>query len=233
LVKRFVSLQCNYKMMAKKKKVTSMDIISWFMEYVEEKEKYPSSVADFAKDNNFDESLFYEYFDSFQEVKSAIFRVFFENTNAVLEQSEDYLNFNTRNKLLTFYYTFFENLSANRSYVVFAIGCKKCQLSSFKTLHELRTSFINYIGSLGIETIDFKEPKLEKIQQKAIQESAWIQLLVTMKFWLDDSSSDFEKTDIFIEKSIKASFDLIDTTAIKSILDFGKFIFKEKFQKNS
>ncbi len=218
--------------MAKKKKVTSMDIISWFMEYVEEHKKYPKSVTDFAKNNNFDESLFYEHFSSFKEVKSTIFRVFFDNTYAVLEQSEDYVSFDTKNKVLTFYYTFFENLNMNRSYVEFALGCKKHKLKSFKTLRELRKSFKNYIAGLEFETIDLKEPRLEKIQQKGIQESAWIQLLITLKFWLDDSSPDFEKTDIFIEKSIKASFDLMDTTAIKSLIDFGKFVLKEKFQKN-
>jgi len=209
-----------------------MDIISWFMEYVEEHNKYPNSVTDFVKDNNFDESLFYEHFSSFKEVKSAIFRIFFDNTYAVLEQSEDYASFDTRNKVLTFYYTFFENLTVNRGYVEFALSCKKHKLKSFKTLRELRKSFKKYIGGLEFDTIDFKEPRLEKIQQKGIQESAWMQLLITIQFWLNDSSPDFEKTDIFIEKSIKASFDLMDTTAIKSLIDFGKFIFKEKFQKN-
>jgi hypothetical protein len=47
---------------------------------------------------------------------------------------------------------------------------------------------------------------------------------------MDDSSSSFEKTDIFIEKSLKTSFDLIDTTPLKSIIDFGKFLYKEKMQ---
>jgi hypothetical protein len=53
-----------------------------------------------------------------------------------------------------------------------------------------------------------------------------------MKFWLDDTSPSFEKTDIFIEKSVKASFDLIDTTPLKSIIDFGKFLYKEKIHNN-
>lgn len=217
--------------MAKKKKVTKIDIISWFMEDVEEHKKYPNSVDKFAENHNFDESLFYEHFSSFKDVKSAIFKVFFDNTVKVMNQSEEYLNFDARNKLLTFYYTFFENLSANRSYVVFALDCKKRQLESFKTLKGLKKRFTNYIASLGIETIDLKEPRLEKLQIKGIQESAWLQLLFTMKFWLKDSSEDFEKTDIFIEKSLTASFNLIDTTVIKSLIDFGKFIFKEKFHK--
>jgi hypothetical protein len=53
-----------------------------------------------------------------------------------------------------------------------------------------------------------------------------------MRFWLDDSSASFEKTDIFIEKAVNASFDLIDIKPLKTVIDLGKFLFKEKFQMN-
>ena len=53
-------------------------------------------------------------------------------------------------------------------------------------------------------------------------------MLVTLKFWLDDDSADFEKTDLFIEKSIAATFELANTKPLKSVVDFGKFLFKEK-----
>ena len=53
-----------------------------------------------------------------------------------------------------------------------------------------------------------------------------------MKFWIDDTSAKFEKTDIYIEKSVKVSFELMNVAPIYSLLDFGKFIFKEKiYQK--
>ena len=80
--------------------------------------------------------------------------------------------------------------------------------------------------------IDVQQDQLQKIQTRGLKESAWFQLLVTMKFWLDDTSTSFEKTDIFIEKSVRASFDLIYITPLKSIIDFGKFLFKEKMQMN-
>ena len=134
--------------------------------------------------------------------------------------------------MLSFYYTFFENLTANRSYVVHALAGNKNQLKSLAALTELKKSFSEYIEILNIKTIDFKEERLEKIQTRSLKETAWLQLLVTMKFWLEDTSSSFEKTDIFIEKSVKASFDLIDTTPLKSIIDFGKFLFKEKIHNN-
>jgi hypothetical protein len=49
-----------------------------------------------------------------------------------------------------------------------------------------------------------------------------------MKYWMEDNSSSFEKTDVVIEKSVRAIFDVFETTPLESILDFGKFLWKEK-----
>ena len=148
----------------------------------------------------------------------------------MLENSDDYHTYDSRNKLLSFYFTFFELLSANRSYVTYALK-NKVSLKFIKPLKELKNIFTNYIDTLEIETIDFKQQQLEDIQMKSLKEGAWIQLIITIKFWLDDTSSQFEKTDIFIEKSINTSFDLISVQPIKSIIDLGKFLYKEKMMK--
>ena len=214
--------------MAKKKSISQSDLITLYMDYVLMHDHKPKSVYAFAKDNNFNESKFYEFFTSFEALEQSIFKVFFDNTHNALDKSEDYQSFDARNKLLSFYYTFFENLTANRSYVVHALKGNKNDMKSLKVLSHLKKSFNNYIEHLGINLIDVKQDQLQKIQNRGLKESAWFQLLVTMKFWLDDTSPSFEKTDIFIEKSVKASFDLIDTTPLKSIIDFGKFLFKEK-----
>ncbi len=51
---------------------------------------------------------------------------------------------------------------------------------------------------------------------------------MVLKFWIHDESSNFEKTDVFIEKSIKASFDIRQITPVKSVIDLAKFLWKEK-----
>ncbi|MFG6686009.1 TetR family transcriptional regulator C-terminal domain-containing protein [Mariniflexile sp. HNIBRBA6329] len=218
--------------MAKKKIITSNDIISFYMDYVLEHNENPKSVYAFAKANNFEEAKFYEHFGSFEAVEKFIFKAFFDNTISALNNNEEYLSFDARNKLLSFYFTFFENLTANRSYVVYALHKYKNSMKGLSKLSKLRKSFTNYIQSFGIETIDVKQEQLEKIQNKAIQESGWIQFLLTLKFWLEDTSASFEKTDIFIEKSVNTSFDVLNIAPLKSVIDFGKFIFKEKMHMN-
>lgn len=218
--------------MAKKKALSEKDIVELYMNYVLEHHDKPKSVYLFSKSNNFEEALFYKHFGSFEAVEKQIFKTFFDNSISLLQNSNDYQSFDARNKLLSFYFTFFENLTANRSYVTYALkDCKK-ELKTLKALSELKNSFTQFIADLDIETLDIKQEKIEKIQKKALQESAWIQLLITVKFWLDDTSAGFEKTDIFIEKSVNTSFDVLHIAPLKSVIDLGKFLFKEKIHMN-
>ena len=218
--------------MEKNKKISKEDLISKFMNHVLEHNEQPKSVYAFTKANSIDESQFYEYFGSFDALEQQIFEMFFTKTISVLEQSTEYNSYDVRNKLLSFYFTFFENLTANRSYVVYALNNSKNCLKSLKKLTGLRHLFMHFIDNLDIETIDIKEENITKLQNKSLQETAWIQLILTLKFWMEDTSASFEKTDVFIEKSINASIDLIDVKPIKSVIDFGKFLFKEKMFMN-
>jgi len=77
--------------------------------------------------------------------------------------------------------------------------------------------------------INTEIPSFEKIKAKTYEEGAWAQLLFILNFWIRDKSADFYKTDILIEKSLKATFDIVDITALNSMLDLGKFLFKEAF----
>jgi hypothetical protein len=74
--------------------------------------------------------------------------------------------------------------------------------------------------------------KLEKLKNKSIAEASWMQMLLVLKFWMDDTSPAFEKTDLFIEKSLNAGFDVINLFNQQNILDLGKFIWKEKLSFN-
>ncbi|MFD0836630.1 TetR family transcriptional regulator C-terminal domain-containing protein [Mariniflexile aquimaris] len=218
--------------MAKKAQISEKDIVTFYMDYVLEHNEKPSSVYSFAKANNFEESKFYEFFGSFEAIEKHIFKVFFDNSMLALNNSAEFQKFDARNKLLSFYFTFFENLTANRSYVLHALNEHKNALKNLAVLANIRKPFTQFIKDLDIETIDIKQEQLQNFQNRALQESAWIQFLLTIKFWMDDTSPSFEKTDIYIEKSVNTSFDVLNVVPLKSVIDFGKFIFKEKMHMN-
>ena len=230
-VKQLIPCTVQNKAMAKKKTITENDIISFYMDYVIENNENPKSVYALAKANNFEEAKFYKYFGSFKAIEKQVFSTFFNNTITVLGKSQEYQSYDSRNKLLSFYFTFFENLTANRSYVIYVLHQHKNNLKGLSLLSSLKKSFINYVDSLGIEMIAIKQEQIDKIQTRALQETAWLQFLLTMKFWMDDTSASFEKTDIYIEKSVNTSFDVLNVAPLKSMIDFGKFIFKEKMHQ--
>ena len=218
--------------MAKKKTISSENIIAYYMNHVLEHNEQPKSVYAFAKANNFEESLFYKHFSSFKAIEKGIFKSFHNNTLRVLHKSSEYKMFDQRNKLLSYYFTFFENLTANRSYVLYALGGHKKNLESYALLSDFKSNFTHYIQELDINLIDVKQEKLDKVQNRGLKETAWFQLLLTLKFWMNDESQGFEKTDIFIEKSVNTSFDVLNVAPLKSLIDFGKFIYKEKINLN-
>ena len=217
--------------MASKKNISSLDILSLYMDFVVEHQIKPKDIGEFCEQNNIKETDFLEHFKSLKKVEKAIFKTLFLNSLEVLYESEEFISFDNKNKLISLYFTFFENLTLNREYVLIALsGCKN-QLKSFKILSNLKKSFLVFIEELEISESNLPIDGLEKFQKKIINESTWIQLLLTIKFWLDDDSESFEKTDIYIEKSINTSFELIENKFLKNAFDLGKFVYQEKFQK--
>jgi hypothetical protein len=198
------------------------------MDAVLDHNEVPQSVYSFAKMNHFEESEFYRFFGSFEALEAAIYELFFEKTMKTLDKSKEYKNYDAMNQLLSFYFTFFGNLTANRSYVSKSLKMEMGGLNQMKKLKTLRQKFLIFIDELDLGVIDIKNKRIDDIKDSVVNESYWIQMLVTLKFWLDDDSADFEKTDLFIEKSIAASFELANTKPLKSVVDFGKFLFKEK-----
>jgi hypothetical protein len=75
-----------------------------------------------------------------------------------------------------------------------------------------------------------KQSRFTKHPEALFSEGAWVQLLFLLKFWMEDKSPGFEKTDMAIEKSVQTVFELFDNTPLDSIIDFGKFLWKENFK---
>lgn len=215
-------------MAAKKKIISKEDIVSIYMEEVLEKGQKPKSVYHFAKEHDFTEAEFYTFFGTLEGLEKEIFRLFFANTIDLLHQNSDYLAYDMKNKMLSFYFTFFEILTANRSYALQALKFDRNPLKNLVQLTLLRDSFKEYVAEILTDDYRLEQEKFQKFQEKGIQESAWLQLMLTLKFWIEDESPAFEKTDIFIEKSVNASFELMNVAPINHLIDFGKFIFKEK-----
>ncbi|WP_025764701.1 TetR family transcriptional regulator C-terminal domain-containing protein [Dyadobacter tibetensis] len=208
--------------------LTAEHIMNLYMAHCLENGKKPESVYIFSKKNGFSEKEFYKFYASFEVIEKQVFIGFHQMALGLMAQSVDMHSLGFRENLLTYYYTLFEILTANRSYVIYALQGEQNRLDGLMKLRDFRKEFKEFIEGISQGYLKSKSERVKKVQQDALNEGAWVQLMVTLKFWMDDESAGFEKTDLFIEKSIRATFDLFDVTPLESVIDFGKFLFKEK-----
>ncbi len=216
------------KTTAKKKMIDDNFIISKYMDVVLEKNEAPKNVFSFCKEHKINETEFYTFFGSLDALRQEIWVKFLENALSTIENDESFSTYSDKNKLLTLYFTLFEILTLNRSYVVFALKENKEGLKNLKSLKQFRNHFKDFIVTIiETENSEMKE-KLAKVTKPIFAEGAWIQFLFLLKFWMDDTSKGFEKTDVLIEKSVNTVVDLLDTKPLESLFDLGKFLWKEK-----
>jgi hypothetical protein len=206
------------------------EIISHYTDYILSHDKRPSSVYKFCEHLAIDETLFYTHFTSFDQLESDILSRMVDNAIVLTaDGNEENLELNNpKHQLLTFYLTLTEVLKSNRSLVLFLVPKHKMELRTLKVLQKSRKSFFNFLKTLDI-SLDFMSfiPDTN-IQDKTIQTAAWLQFISILNYWLQDDSHGFEKTDVFIEKSLKLSFELSDSNVLNSIVDLGKFMMNKK-----
>lgn len=217
------------KAKAKAKKISDDLIISMYMDYVLEQEVVPKSVYKFCKIHGFDEAIFYENFGSVEGIQKAIWTKFYSNTAGLIAKNKAYDSSSNKDKMLTFFFSFFELLTLNRSYVLFALQNDRTILKNMEQLKGLRKHIKGFASALIEDGNATKTIKITKHNPKLFSEGAWLQFMFILKFWMDDDSPGFEKTDVAIEKSITTIFDVFDNTPLDNIIDFGRFLFKEKF----
>jgi len=204
-------------------------IILGYVEHMLEHGRQPASVFKFAKSLNMKEEEFYNYFTSFEAIKSAVWEMIFAKTVAELEGQEVYPSYTSREKLLGFFFTWIENLKKNRSYLLSLYGGQSDlkhplpqEMKSFKSKFK---DFVNEIILEGKETEEIaNRPYLSDRYDEAI----WLQGMFVFQFWIKDTSPGFEKTDAAIEKSVNFAFDLMGKSAVDSFVDFAKFLYQSK-----
>lgn len=222
----------------KNTEISQENILELYSNYVLRNNRKPLNVFTFCDDHEISESDFYFYYANFDQLEADYLKYFLEQTLLLISAEESYIMETPKNKLLSFYFTFFEQLTLNRTLVIYLLGQQKNNLQNFRKLWALKAEFLKFIKSLGLAepmlgNSSESKMKLERIKNKGVEEFYWGQFLATLKFWLDDTSSNFEKTDIFIEKSVDTGMDLLDIKPFKKLVDLGKFLFNEKVRPHS
>lgn len=209
-------------------KPSSENLVSAYMQSVLESGAFPQSVYAFCKLNQWEETDFYAHFGSLDGLRKGIWKAFYEQTSSRLEADPGFASATLREKSLNFFFTFFELLALNRSYVLLDLESVN-PIKRPERLGALRTNIKEMAKAWMHQTEIKTSNSLAGIQDTVFAEGLWAQLIFLLDFWLKDDSAGFEKTDLAIEKSVNTIFDVFDHTPLERVIDFGKFLVRERF----
>lgn len=214
----------------KNKNINKEKLLSLYGDYILSNGEKPKNIYLFAKENDFEEENFYQYFSGFEQIEKEILNHFFTKSLELCEQTENWNEMTSKEKLLNLHFTFFENLTMNRSLVLMILG--ETKRKEWIILQELRKNFLEFTKQLTFENLEILEKAKESIKnfnEKTREEALWLHFISIIEFWKKDQSPSFEKTDLYIEKTIDTGFEFINNKPFKKVIDLGKFLWKEKF----
>ena len=213
--------------------ITQEKIFELYGDYLLNHGERPKNIYRFAKDNKFEEIDFYNHFSSFEQIEKLMLVNLFNKSVELASEVNNSDEVISKEKVLNVYFIFFENMTMNRSLVLMILG--NDQLHAAKILNQLKETHRNFIKTLDFnnwEIIEKSKDNIKNFYEKAREEALWLHLVSAIEFWKKDTSPSFEKTDVYIEKTIDTGFELMDNEPMRKVLDLGKFLFKENFKKN-
>ncbi|MBC7417937.1 MAG: TetR/AcrR family transcriptional regulator [Pedobacter sp.] len=215
---------------------TADQIKKAYIDYVLTQNEQPKSVYAFAKKLKITETSFYDHFTSFASLEKYIWVALTSETIAKIKEQEVWVEFSSREKLLSFFYSYLENLKNERSFIIFSLKKNDTKFSTPTALSGAKSIFEHFAEQAINEGLETGELADRKFFAKRYKDALSVQFTFILNFWVNDSSEGFEKTDEAIEKGINVTFDLFQRSPIDSLLDYGKFLsrngkFSEKMRK--
>ena len=219
--------------MEKENLITEEKIFELYGDYLLNHGERPKNIYRFAKENKFEEIDFYNHFSSFEQIEKLMLVNLFNKSVELASEVNNSDEVISKEKVLNVYFIFFENMTMNRSLVLMILG--NDQLHAAKILNQLKETHRDFIKTLDFNDwniIEKSKDTIKNFHEKAREEALWLHLVSAIEFWKKDTSPSFEKTDVYIEKTINTGFELMDNEPLRKVLDLGKFLFKENFKKN-
>ena len=202
---------------------THQKLFEKYISFVADHKKQPSSIHSFMEELKLKEGTFYKYFNSFDQLEKDFWNLIFGRTVKNIQSEEVYLSYSINEKLLSFYYSWIEELKDYREFVSFVMDEEKVYEpypTGFDLFKQNFEAYSNQLVEEGIATGEIADRLYITDKYKY---ALWYQPVTIIKFWVKDKSKDFEDTDALIEKTVNFSFDLMRSNGLDSFFDLAKF----------
>lgn len=190
--------------------------------------KSPVTVYAFCENLGLQEQEFYRFYGSFKALEKDIWADMFEEVNAVLQSDENYPDYTSYEKWLSFLYTLIEEFKANRSYVM--LRCENLERKELRPwfLAGFKANLFDFISEIVSQGLESEEIAARPLITAKYNEVLWVQFLYVLRVWVNDESEDFQITDAAIEKTSVMLFEMMKRGPIDMLIDFVKFAYQNK-----
>ncbi len=182
----------------------------------------PASVFAFCKERGIRERDFFDRFSSFPQVERALWESWVSEAIGTVDGDAEASGYSARERYLAFLFTFVEVMKDHRSWILSrfpglpkALGCE-----GFAGMRDAFGAFAN--------GLDVRLP-VEEVSGR-FAPSDWRakilypHFLGVIDFFRNDVSEGFSRTDAFIEKSVRAAFEVLDGGVVEAGLDLFRFL---------
>lgn len=212
---------------------TAQQIKNGYLDYVLLNGEKPASVYSFVKKLKIAEADFYDFYPSFESIEKNLWVELTLETIQAIEAQEVWSQYSSREKILSFFYSYVEVLKKHRSFIIYSLKNHKNKFGTPEVLSGVRPIFENFAEGVINEGLESGELANRKFLSKRYKDAVWVQFGFIVNFWTTDDSAGFEKTDEVIEKGVNVTFDLFERSPLDNLLEYGKFLsrngnFKDK-----
>ena len=209
---------------AKKAIITPLEIQEAYIDYVLTNNEPPKSVYNFAKELKITEADFYHFYASFSSIEKAVWAEMTTTTINKIKEQEVWAQYSSREKMLSFFYTYLELLQTRRSFIIYSLKHYSKKLSVPDVLSDAKPIYERFSEEVINNGLESGELADRKFLSKRYKDGLWVQFALIINFWITDDSKGFEKTDEAIERGINLSFDLFQRSPIDNLFEYGKFL---------
>lgn len=203
--------------MAARAKEASLEarIVDLYKQLVVEDKIKKMSVFSFCKALDISEADFYKHFASLDAIGRRIWTGYADEVLAALKGSETYQSYSAREKILAYFFTFFENAVKDRTFI-------SKTYTSFTLLRGYQRKFRAHMAEVvqeGVIADEIQSRHLENLYLDVLWGLHW----GLIQFWLNDESEGFEDTEKAIETYLRIPLELMGQNVLDSAYEALRF----------
>jgi AcrR family transcriptional regulator len=198
-------------------------ILAAFSAHLAEEGQAPRSVAKFCRELGMAEAVFYRHFPSLHAVEKAFWGDWMAGVIGAVESGAEWEEFTARERYLAFLFALMQAAGERRS-VLLQRFQDIAPLAHPTDLEGMRAEFLEFARRL----VDHGSALGEIAERRGLRNLypgiLYAHLRWVIDYYLKDESQEFDRTDAFIEKTVRLAFDLFRTQAFDSAADLLRFL---------